>query len=157
MTRLLLFSPSYPLHCTPTLQIQTFQRLCKWKKNEPNEDNYISSGRGDFWPPKNHLEITRELLLTSNWGSSSNLWFAPNQAYLAHNGLKPFLIEHYCSCIFFSWCIQLNKYETDPYILQIFQSNTLVCLIISVFCKSCEPMLCEPEIVQKICSWCQWA
>ena len=53
--------------------------------------------------------------------------------------------------------IQLNKYETDPYILQIFQSNTWVCLIISVFYnsvfyKSCEPMLCEPEIVQKICS-----
>ena len=36
--------------------------------------------------------------------------------------------------------VQLNKYETDPYILQIFQSNTSVCLIISVFCKSCEPI-----------------
>ena len=48
--------------------------------------------------------------------------------------------------------VQLNKYETDPYILQIFQSNTSVCLIISVFCKSCESMLCEPEIVQKFCS-----
>ena len=41
--------------------------------------------------------------------------------------------------------LQLNKYETDPYFLQIFQSNTSVCLIISVFCKSCEP-ICEPEI-----------
>ena len=41
--------------------------------------------------------------------------------------------------------VQLNKYETDPYFLQIFQSNTLVCLIISVFCKSSEPN-CEPEI-----------
>ena len=29
--------------------------------------------------------------------------------------------------------VQLNKYET-------------VCLIISVFCKSCEPMLCEPDV-----------
>ena len=48
--------------------------------------------------------------------------------------------------------VQLNKYKTDPYIPQIFQSNTSVCLIISVFCKSCEPMLCEPEIVQKFCS-----
>ena len=48
--------------------------------------------------------------------------------------------------------VQLNKYETDPYILQIFQSNTLVCLIISMFCKSCEPMMWEPEIVPKICS-----
>ena len=48
--------------------------------------------------------------------------------------------------------IQLNRYETDPYILQIFQSNTSVCLIISVFCESCEPMLCEPEIVEKFCS-----
>ena len=44
--------------------------------------------------------------------------------------------------------VQLNKYETDPYFLQIFQSNTSVCLIISVFYKSCEP-ICEPEIVLK--------
>ena len=43
--------------------------------------------------------------------------------------------------------VQLNKYETDRYILQIFQSNTSVCLIISVLCESCEPMLCEPETV----------
>ena len=48
--------------------------------------------------------------------------------------------------------LQLNKYETDPYILQIFQSNTAVCLIISVFCESCEPMLWEPKIVQKFWS-----
>ena len=41
--------------------------------------------------------------------------------------------------------LQLNKHETDPYFLQIFQSNTSVFLIISVFCKSCEP-ICEPEI-----------
>ena len=34
---------------------------------------------------------------------------------------------------------------TDPYFLQIFQSNTSVCLIISEFCKSCE-LICEPEI-----------
>ena len=44
--------------------------------------------------------------------------------------------------------LQLIKYATDPYFLHIFQSNTSVCLIISVFCKSCEP-ICEPEIVQK--------
>ena len=44
--------------------------------------------------------------------------------------------------------LQLNKYETDPDFPQIFQSNTSVCLIISVFCKSCEP-ICEPEIVLK--------
>jgi len=41
--------------------------------------------------------------------------------------------------------LQLNKHETDPYFLQIFQSNMSVCLIIFVFCKSCEP-ICEPEI-----------
>ena len=35
--------------------------------------------------------------------------------------------------------VQLNEYETDPYFLQNFQSNTTVCLIIHVFCKSCEP------------------
>ena len=41
--------------------------------------------------------------------------------------------------------VQLNKYETNPYFLQIFQSNMSVCLIISMFCKSCESV-CEPEI-----------
>ena len=35
--------------------------------------------------------------------------------------------------------VQLNKYETDPYFLYFLQSNTTVCLIIHVFCKSCEP------------------
>ena len=35
--------------------------------------------------------------------------------------------------------VQLNKYETDQYFLQLFQSTTTVCLIIHVFCKSCEP------------------
>ena len=35
--------------------------------------------------------------------------------------------------------IQLNKYETDPHFLQLFQSNTTVCLIIHLFCNSCEP------------------
>jgi hypothetical protein len=34
--------------------------------------------------------------------------------------------------------VQLNESETDPYFLQFFQSNTTVCLIIHVFCKSCE-------------------
>ena len=31
--------------------------------------------------------------------------------------------------------LQLNSYETDPYFLQNFQSNTTVCLIIHAFCK----------------------
>ena len=62
------------------------------------------------------------------------------------------LLEQFNLTEYFFHIVQLNKYETAPYILQIFQSNTLVCVIISVFCKSCEPMLCEPEIVQKICS-----
>jgi hypothetical protein len=35
----------------------------------------------------------------------------------------------------------LNDYEADPYFLQLFQSNTTVCLIIYEFCKSCEPVL----------------
>ena len=34
--------------------------------------------------------------------------------------------------------VQLNESETDPYFLQFFQSNTAICLIIHVFCKSCE-------------------
>ena len=42
----------------------------------------------------------------------------------------------------------VNKYKTNSYFLQIFQSNMSVCLMISVFCKSCEP-ICEPEIVLK--------
>ena len=41
--------------------------------------------------------------------------------------------------------LQPNKYKTDLYFLQIFQSNMSFCLIISVFCKSCET-ICEPEI-----------
>ena len=43
-----------------------------------------------------------------------------------------------------------NKYKADPYFLQLFQSNTSVCLIITVFCKSCEP-ICEPEITPVLC------
>jgi hypothetical protein len=35
--------------------------------------------------------------------------------------------------------VQINIYETDPYFLRFFQSNTTVCLIIHMFCKSCEP------------------
>ena len=41
--------------------------------------------------------------------------------------------------------VQLNKCEIGPYFLQNFQCKTM---FTSVFCKSCEPMLCEPEIVQ---------
>ena len=44
--------------------------------------------------------------------------------------------------------VQLNKYETDPDFLRIFQSQS-VCLIICTFCKSCE-LICESEIVLKI-------
>ena len=44
-----------------------------------------------------------------------------------------------------SWLIQLNEYETDSYFFQFFQSNTIVCLIIYVFFKSCEP---KPEQFQ---------
>ena len=45
--------------------------------------------------------------------------------------------------------VQLKRYETDPYFFQIFQSNTSVCFIISMFCKSCKPKKCEPEMVLK--------
>ena len=37
------------------------------------------------------------------------------------------------------WELQLNEYETNLHFLQRFQSNTTVCLIIHMFCKSCEP------------------
>jgi hypothetical protein len=39
---------------------------------------------------------------------------------------------------FFILLLQLNEYETDPYFLQNFQTNTKFCLIIHMFCKSCE-------------------
>ena len=45
--------------------------------------------------------------------------------------------------------IQQNKYETNPYFLQIFQSNMSDCLIISLFCKSWEH-ICEPEITPTV-------
>ena len=35
--------------------------------------------------------------------------------------------------------LQLNGYETDPYFLQFFQSNTTFCLITHLFCKNYEP------------------
>ena len=35
--------------------------------------------------------------------------------------------------------LQVNEYETDPNFLQFFQSSTTNCLIIHMFCKSCEP------------------
>ena len=44
-------------------------------------------------------------------------------------------VSQFWGCFF----IQLNEYETDPYFLHFFQSNTTFCLIIHVFCKSCEP------------------
>ena len=50
---------------------------------------------------------------------------------------------------FWSFKVQLNNCETGPYFIQNFQCITM---FISVFCKRCEPMLCETEIVQKICS-----
>ena len=43
--------------------------------------------------------------------------------------------------ILFQLLVQLNKFETDPHFLQNFQSNKTVCLIIHVFCKSCEPVI----------------
>ena len=45
--------------------------------------------------------------------------------------------------------LQRNKYKIDPYLLQIFQSSTSVCLIISALCRS-RKLICELEIVQKI-------
>ena len=53
------------------------------------------------------------------------------------------------STLHYKLYVQLNKCETDPYFLQNFQCTTM---FISVFCKSCEPMLCEPEIVLKNCA-----
>ena len=43
--------------------------------------------------------------------------------------------------------VQLNEYETtDLYFLQNFQSNTSICLIIHLFCKSCEPEIVLPVL-----------
>ena len=48
--------------------------------------------------------------------------------------------------------VQINEYETDLYFLKIFRSNTSVCLIFPVVCKSCEP-ICEPEITPVVMSY----
>ena len=37
--------------------------------------------------------------------------------------------------------LQQDEYKTNPYFLRFFQSNTIVCLIIHIFCKSCEPKI----------------
>ena len=47
--------------------------------------------------------------------------------------------KHFFFQVHLPFLVQLNKYETDQYFLQLFQSTTTVCLIIHVFCKSCEP------------------
>ena len=44
------------------------------------------------------------------------------------------------------WVLQLNEYETGPYLFQFFQSNTTVCLTIYEFYKIFERKF-EPEIV----------
>ena len=49
------------------------------------------------------------------------------------------------NCLPFGIQLQLNKHQTDSDFLQIFQSNTSVCLIISMFCKIYK-LICEPEI-----------
>ena len=46
--------------------------------------------------------------------------------------------------------VQLNEYETDLYFLQLFQSNTIVCLIIHLFCNSCEPEIVLKKLKQKM-------
>jgi translation elongation factor EF-1alpha len=43
----------------------------------------------------------------------------------------------------------LNEYQTDLYFLQIFKSNTTVCLIIYAFCKSCEFEIVQKKLKQK--------
>jgi len=57
----------------------------------------------------------------------------------------------------FMYLVQLNKYKTDPYFLQYFQSNTQVCLIIRVFCKSSDPEIVLPvlQIKTKTILWSQ--
>ena len=69
----------------------------------------------------------------------------PGNRTVPHN----FILIRSCPVGTEKFVLQLNKCETDPYFLQNFQCTTM---FISVFCKSCEPMLCEPEIVQKFCS-----
>ena len=40
----------------------------------------------------------------------------------------------------------MNTRHTYPYFLQYFESITTVCLIINVFCKSCEPDNFQPVL-----------
>ena len=70
------------------------------------------------------------------------------KVFYIKGGVFSNLVSYIRKLFTFGWkdeVVQLNKCETDPYFLQNFQCTTM---FISMFCKSCEPMLCEPEIVQ---------
>ena len=122
-----------------------------------------------YWASKNNIPVFSPALTDGSIGdmmffhSFKNPGFVLDilqgtELFLTYNNSILNLITsfHQCFrreiCHFSTQLLQLNKYETDPFILQIFQSDMSVCLIVSVFYKSCEPMLGEPEIVQKFCS-----
>ena len=95
------------------------------------------------------LNIDQSLQFWTFWSQSKAL-FMIRCMFSAGSGSKMLGALKVIICVkCFELSVQLNKCETGPYFLQNFQCMTM---FISVFCKSCEPMLCEPEIVQKLCS-----
>ena len=100
----------------------------------------------DFWP---EMAIRPEMAFWPEWLFDKNCFSSKNTFVKFEVAFWPDIAFRLEMLFSTESALQLNKYETDPYFLQIFQSNTTVCLIIYVFCKSCKHG-CEPEIVQKI-------
>ena len=146
-----------------------------WKLGKPIFWTFSSLGFLFFGVLEFHPWRSPEIPLVVNW---TQIWFRLDMSYYHFfnrvrkvkrrpQNLKKsptcFLVSQYCQSptyhakqangvfkLFEVNCVQLNKCETGPYFFQNFQFTTM---FISVFCKNCEPMLCEPEIVQKFCSW----
>ena len=106
--------------------------------------------------PLFRLSYMKLELLIFNWeqtGVMSNFWMTvfglgnlKNVICLSTHQSQITIETHFYFTFKWLLLVQLNEYETDPYFLQLFQSNTAVCLIIYMFCKICERK-CEPEIV----------
>ena len=98
--------------------------------------------------PLFRLSYMKLELLIFNWeqtGVMSNFWMTvfglgnlQNVICLSTHQSQITIETHFYFTFKWLLLVQLNEYETDPYFLQLFQSNTAVCLIIYMFCKSCE-------------------
>ena len=81
-------------------------------------------------------------ILASQWGSSkSRSEELRTKSVAQKKGMQLKVKKSQKKIVLLSnpYQIQLNEYETEPYFLQFFQSNSKVCLIIYMFCESCNP------------------